>query len=108
MRCEIDEPLDIAEDFSAFSLSLFWLALEARPKGCVVREKPQASRRRYAQPVVATAKHKFAAGSYVILVGKPDAALFKIRDCSLMAAPAFNTGSRTSERATSALPSSGC
>jgi len=43
-----------------------------------VRDKPQASRRRHSQTIVTAAKHKFAAGAYVILVGKPDETLFKI------------------------------
>lgn len=79
MRCEIDGPRAIPEAFSVSSRGLFWLALEVRPNGCVVRDKPKASRRRHAQPIVATAEHKFAAGSYVILVGKPDETFLKIK-----------------------------
>ncbi|MCW2275465.1 hypothetical protein M2321_003057 [Rhodoblastus acidophilus] len=41
-------------------------------------DNPQTHRRPQVRPVATAAKHKFAAGAYVILVGKSDDTLFKV------------------------------
>jgi hypothetical protein len=54
------------------------IATGGRKKGCLVRDKSPKSSTDQARPIVSPASHKFALGSFVILVGKSEQTLFKV------------------------------